>query len=57
MLSNDNLSSNYILKEIQVWLGHSDISVTVNIYSHIDIEMKKNAAQKINQLCAKAENL
>ncbi len=45
------------LKEIQVWLGHSDISVTANIYSHIDIEMKKNAAQKINQLFGKAENL
>lgn len=45
------------LKEIQVWLGHSDISVTANIYSHIDIEMKKNAAQKINDLFAKANNL
>ena len=35
------------LKEIQVWLGHSDISVTANTCSHVDIEMNKNAAQKL----------
>lgn len=38
------------MKEIQVWLGHSDISTTMNIYSHVDIEMKQNAANKINEL-------
>lgn len=38
------------MKEISVWLGHSDISTTMNIYSHVDIEMKKNAANKINDL-------
>lgn len=41
------------MKEISVWLGHSDISTTMNIYSHVDIEMKKNAANKINSLFAK----
>jgi site-specific recombinase XerD len=41
------------MKEISVWLGHSDISTTMNIYSHVDIEMKKNAANKINNLFAK----
>ncbi|MBU3172778.1 tyrosine-type recombinase/integrase [Clostridium estertheticum] len=40
------------MKEISVWLGHSDISTTMNIYSHVDIEMKKNAAKKINDLFA-----
>lgn len=40
------------MKEISVWLGHSDISTTMNIYSHIDIEMKKNTAKKINDLFA-----
>lgn len=42
------------MKEISVWLGHSDISTTMNIYSHVDIEMKKNTADKINDLFAKA---
>ena len=40
------------MKEISDWLGHSEISTTMNIYSHIDIEMKKNAAKKINNLFA-----
>ena len=40
------------MKEISVWLGHSDISTTMNIYIHVDIEMKKNAAKKINDLFA-----
>ena len=38
------------LKEIQIWLGHSDISITANIYTHVDSEMKKNTASKINEL-------
>jgi len=38
------------MKEVSDWLGHSEISTTMNIYSHIGIEMKKNAAKKINDL-------
>ncbi len=40
------------LKEIQVWLGHSDISITANIYAHVDAEMKRGTASKINELFA-----
>jgi len=42
------------MKEIQVWLGHSDISTTMNIYAHVDFEMKREAASKINNMFANA---
>lgn len=37
-------------KEIQVWLGHSQISTTLDIYTHVDFEMKKASANVINEL-------
>ncbi len=44
------LKQGFSLKEIQVWLGHSNINTTANIYSHIDIEMKMNMATKMNSI-------
>lgn len=41
------------LKEIQVWLGHSTISITANTYTHIDMETKKDTAQKISDIFSK----
>ena len=35
------------MKQIQEWLGHSDMSTTANIYSHIDSESKKASAMAI----------
>ena len=33
------------LKQIQEWLGHSDIGTTANIYSHLDYKSKITSAQ------------
>ena len=35
------------MKQIQEWLGHSDISTTSNIYTHVDSESKKLSADAI----------
>ncbi|MBO5415372.1 MAG: tyrosine-type recombinase/integrase [Clostridia bacterium] len=38
------------MKMIQDWLGHSDMSTTANIYSHIDSTSKRETAQAIGEL-------
>ena len=35
------------LKEIQEWLGHSDINTTSNIYIHLDFSSKVSSANAI----------
>lgn len=42
------ISSVFNLKKIQGWLGHSDISTTGNIYSHLQFSSKVSMAEKIN---------
>ncbi|MTI70058.1 MAG: site-specific integrase [Firmicutes bacterium] len=38
------------LKEIQVWLGHSVMSTTADIYTHLDDELKKRSSQAVSGL-------
>lgn len=37
-------------KVVQTRLGHTDISTTLNIYSHVDKEMQKDATEKLTNL-------
>lgn len=38
------------LKTVQKLLGHSDISITANIYTHVMPEQKVNAAEELNEM-------
>ncbi len=38
------IAMGWTLKDVQEWLGHSDIQTTANIYSHLDISRKVSIA-------------
>ncbi len=38
------------MKQIQEWLGHSDISTTANIYSHLDYKSKLTSANVMDNV-------
>ena len=42
-------------KTVQELLGHSTISTTLNIYTHVLKEVKEEAAEKLNKLYEKIE--
>ena len=35
-------------KVVQSMLGHSSVSITLDIYSHVSLELEKKAASKLN---------
>lgn len=37
------------MKTIQMWLGHSNYSTTADIYSHIDLNSKRQAVMKVDK--------
>lgn len=41
------LDMGWNLKDVQEWLGHSDIKMTANIYSHPDVARKTNIADSL----------
>lgn len=41
------IAMNWSLKDVQEWLGHSDIQMTANIYSHLDTARKANIAASL----------
>lgn len=42
------INMGFTLKDVQEWLGHSDIKMTANIYGHLDVNRKKNMADIIS---------
>ena len=44
------LANGVPLKHIQEWLGHSDISTTANIYSHLDYKSKLTSANVMDNV-------
>ena len=47
------INSGFNLKEVQEWLGHSNIATTGNIYSHLQYASKVNMANRFNELLTK----
>ena len=45
------------MKQIQEWLGHSDISTTANIYAHLDSRSKQLSAATMEKALALPEEL
>lgn len=44
------------MKNIQEWLGHSDIGTTANIYSHLDYKSKVSSAERMAKNLALPDN-
>ena len=41
------INNGFSLKDVQEWLGHSDIKMTANIYGHLDVARKQSMADKL----------
>ena len=41
------IAMGWSLKDVQEWLGHADIQMTANIYSHLDIQRKTSIAASL----------
>ena len=43
------IAMGWTLKDVQEWLGHSDIQMTANIYSHLDVGRKACIAAALTE--------
>lgn len=43
------IAMGWTLKDVQEWLGHSDIQMTANIYSHLDVGRKASIAVALTE--------
>lgn len=43
------IATGWSLKDVQEWLGHSDIKMTANIYSHLDTTRKRSIASALSE--------
>lgn len=50
------LANGVSIKEIQEWLGHSDIATTANIYSHLDYSSKISSANVMDSVLKMPES-
>ena len=42
------INQGYSLKDVQEWMGHSDIGVTANIYGHLETKRKVDMANRMS---------
>ena len=42
------MGSEVPIEQVQEWMGHSEISTTVNMYGHLEFSTKRVAASKIS---------
>ena len=42
------LSRGFMLKDVSEWIGHSNISLTANLYGHLDVNRKKSIADTMS---------
>lgn len=41
------INQGFNLKDVQEWMGHSDIKMTANIYGHLDVQRKQSMAEQL----------
>ena len=50
------IAKGYDIKRVSVWLGHSDIATTANIYGHLSFENKKGTLAAMSDLLSDGKN-